>query len=186
MKHIRIRVTSFAKVNKRTVILGDTGIKIVETSENDSHIFCNPKTLRLNESCIPSFLKTLMGKWYQIILIKFHPPARLQATGNDGFKHKVTMSTLSRDNFYGNHKLLHHKQQQQQRQWRTQVSSLEMVRCTSPTAAKHCGYGGDAEGEGVWCICNTKTSFIPCRQCAMREWNTAVNDGWRCNGAIRE
>lgn len=44
MKHIRIRVTSFAKVNKRTVIVGDTGIKIVETSENDLHIFCNPKT----------------------------------------------------------------------------------------------------------------------------------------------
>lgn len=62
MKHIRIRVTSFAKVNKHTVILGDTGIKIVETSENDLHIFCNPKTLRLNESFIPSFLKTLMGK----------------------------------------------------------------------------------------------------------------------------
>ena len=46
-----------------------------------------------------------MEKWYQIILIKFHSPACLQATGNDGFKHKVMMGTFSRDNFYGNHKL---------------------------------------------------------------------------------
>lgn len=143
-------------------------------------------TNRNNRHPIPSSLKKLMEIWYQIILIKFHSPARLQATGNDGFKHKVMMGTFSRDNFYSNHKLLHHKQQQQ-RQWRTQASSLEMVRCTSPTAAKYYGrWGRGEEGEGVWCICNTKTSFIPCRQNAMREWNTGMNDGWRCNGAIRE
>lgn len=101
-----------------------------------------------NRHPISSSHKKLMEKWYQIILIKFHTPARLQATGNDGFKHKVMMGTFSRDNFYGNHKLLHRKQQQQRRQWQTRASSLEMVRCTSPTTAKHHGWRREGWGWG--------------------------------------
>lgn len=71
------------------------------------------KLMDTTETFNDRFLEKLMEKLYQIILIKFHLPARLRATGNDGFKHKVMMGAFRRDNFYGNNKLPHRKQQQQ-------------------------------------------------------------------------
>ena len=121
------------------------------------------------------FHSMIMEKWYQIILITFHLPARFQATGYDSFKHKLMTGTFSRDNLYGNRKSLHRKQQQQQR-W-TRANSLEMVRCTSPAAAKHYGWWGGVGEWGCDAFCNTKISFIPYRQNPVTEWN-AGNEWW--------
>lgn len=71
MQYIRIRDTSYAKLNKCIGILGDTSVKIAETSNNNMQMLCNQRTLKLNVSLKilyinrnnrSSFLKKLMEK----------------------------------------------------------------------------------------------------------------------------
>lgn len=109
-----------------------------------------------------AFLQKVKLNWILLTFICINDPAL-------GKKYMVAMVTT-------NHFAL--QTQQHVWQWKTLLSSLEMVRCTSPTAAKHYGKEGMRRVKGCDAFTPPKTHLF----CADGIQRKSKTQQWRMDG----